>query len=742
MGKKLLIVESPTKVRTIKKFLGKDFDILASMGHIIDLPENELGIDIDNNFKPKYKVIKGKNKIIKEIQSASEKAEVVFLGPDPDREGEAIAWHISNKLKNKNYYRVTFNEITKKAIESAIANPGQINMNLVNAQQARRLLDRIVGYKISPFLWKTVYKGLSAGRVQSVALRMICEREEEIRKFVPEEYWTIEVEFYNKENNFIAKLVKHKNKKIQIKDKFYANNIVNELKTSDFIVSKITKTKRKKLPPLPFKTSTLQQEASRKLSFSPKKTMLIAQQLYEGIELGNGQTAGLITYMRTDSTRINDDFKVATKNFIHSKFGSDYVGTKNSVKKSSKKNNTKIQDAHEAIRPTSLENDPEKIKKNLTKDQYKVYSLIWKRFLASQMSPAQYENTSIEISAGDYLLTTNGSRLIFDGFMKIYEIDLEEKEDNVLPHIDKNEKLKPVNFLPEQHFTKPPPRYNEASLIKEMEEKGIGRPSTYAQIVSTILERKYVELKERKFIPTEVGEIVNKILIENFSNIINIDFTSRMEADLDKIESGEINWIDVLKEFYTPFSEQLEKVNEKRKEIKSNLQKKTEQKCPQCGGNLIIKWGKYGRFLACENFPSCKYTEPLPEEFEKNKTDLKCPKCNSPLVIKTSKYGRFLACSTYPQCKFTSPLKIGVPCPEEGCDGEIIERQSKRGKVFYSCSNYPECKFSVWNKPVLRTCPNCGYSIMLEIKNKKDEIVAYQCYKCKFKEKNEDKENS
>jgi len=727
MKNHLVIVESPTKVRTIQKFLGKQYTVMASMGHVIDLPERSLGIDVDNNFTPEYTILTSKKKILKQLQVEASKSEKIFLAPDPDREGEAIAWHIANKIANKNCYRIMFNEITAKAIEKALENPGKINMNLVNAQQARRFLDRLVGYKVSPFLWKAVYRGLSAGRVQSVALRLICEREDEIRKFIPQEYWTITADFNHDNGNFQSELDKYKGKKLTIENQKQAEKILNDLESNIYIVDSIKQKERKRMPPPAYITSTLQQEASRKLGMSPKRTMMIAQQLYEGISIEKGEDAGLITYMRTDSARINEDFQKNTWGFIKSQFGEKYVGFPIKSKKQSK---NKIQDAHEAIRPTSLDRIPEKIKKYLNKDQFRLYQLIWQRYISSQMAPAVYKDTNVTINNGDYSFKSVGQIQIFDGFLKIYNDKNDEKE---LPVLKEGEKLKLNKISSEQHFTKPPARYNEASLIKELEQRGIGRPSTYAQIISTLLDRNYVKNEDKKMIPTDIGEIVNRILVENFPLFMNIDFTSQMESKLDMIENGEEDWKKTLKDFYNPLAERLKELSGKEKEIKSSLQEKAEEKCPQCGNQLIYKWGKHGRFLACENYPSCKYTQPVPEELEANKTEEKCPLCGENLYIKQSKYGRFLACGNYPNCKHTSPLTLGIKCPEEGCGGELVEKQSKKGKVFYGCGNYPQCKFATWDKPIKQECPQCGHYFLLQKQNKKSKGHIY-CLKCGYKD--------
>ncbi len=738
MARNLLIVESPTKVKTIKKFLGKDFEVMATMGHIVDLPEDRMGIDLENDFTPQYTVVKGKQRVIQQLKQAANEAKTIYLGPDPDREGEAIAWHVANKIVNNSHqcYRIRFNEITPKAIQEALEDPSDINMNLVNAQQARRLLDRLVGYKISPFLWKTVFKGLSAGRVQSVALRIICERETEIRAFIEVEYWTIDVAFEEQKIKFKAELEKFQNKKIEIPNQEQAERILGELKNEKFSVSDISSRLQYRQPAPPFITSTLQQDASRRLGMSPKKTMMIAQQLYEGVTLDDGNQVGLITYMRTDSTRINTEFQDLSKSFIARKYGAGYNGK--SINRA-KKSDTKIQDAHEAVRPTYLDFEPERIRHSLTSDQYRLYLLIWNRYLASQMAAAQFEITRIDIQAGSYQLKTVGSIQKFDGFLKVYqdlnETDKKDDANKPLPVLQKNQTLNPLEFLPEQHFTKPPPRYNEASLIKELEQKGIGRPSTYAQIISTLLERKYVELKEKRFFPTEVGEVVNQILVTCFPDIIDTGFTSQMENRLDTIEQGQSDWIEILKNFYVPFEIKLTELESQRQTIKAGLRDTTDIPCPKCGGELLIKWGKHGKFMACSNFPTCRYTQPLPEQVEAMSTETKCPKCEQGnLILRTGKYGRFVACSRYPDCDYTGPYSIGIKCPEPDCGGDLVEKQTKKKKIYYSCSNYPKCKFSTWDKPVAIPCPQCHAPFLLEKQSQRSAGQQY-CLKCKYKGK-------
>ncbi len=725
---KLVIVESPAKAKTLKKFLGKDFTIEASFGHVIDLPKNEFGVDIEKGFEPKYTIIEGKEKILKKIKKSSEKAEIIFLASDPDREGEAIAWHISNfiNVPKEKIKRALFFEITKDAVKEAISNPSEIDENRFNAQQARRILDRIVGYKVSPLLWKKIKAGLSAGRVQSVAVRLICEREEKIKNFVPEEYWTISAIV----NNFEIKLVKKNGKKIKIPDKKNVDEIVNYLKNQDFIIVKVEIKDKIKSPPPPFITSTLQQEASSRLNFRPSKTMQIAQSLYEGVDIGEGPV-GLITYMRTDSYRVADIAIKSARNFIKNNFGDNYIPKRIIQYKSKGK---KIQDAHEAIRPTSIYRTPESIKKFLTSDQYKLYKLIWERFIASQMSPAVYEHTTVIVKAGEYEFIGEGLKLKFDGFLKILT-QLKEKEKEI-PKLKVNEKLKLDKIIPKQHFTEPPPRYTEGTLVKALEEKGIGRPSTYAPTIANIVERKYVEIKDRKIYPTELGKIVNKLLVEHFPEIFNVNFTALMEENLDRIEAGELFWKDILYQFYEKFKETLEKAYKNIQHIKTIIEE-SPFICEKCGSKMVVRWGEYGKFLACSNYPNCKNTKQLKiaddgtlQIDEPEKSGEICEKCGAEMIIKQGKYGKFLACSNYPKCKNTKPISI-MKCPLPGCNGEIILRRTKNGKKFYGCTNYPECKFASWDEPVDKICPECGWPYL--IKKKK----YYYCpnSKCKYKEK-------
>lgn len=709
---KLLVVESPTKTKTLSKFLGSEYRLASTGGHIIDLPKSKLGIDIKKNFAPQYVTLEGKEKVIAELKKLSKKASVVFLAPDPDREGEAIAYHVATslgKIKAK-IKRVTFNEITKKAVLDGIKAAGKIDLNKVNAQQARRILDRLVGYQISPLLWKSITMGLSAGRVQSVALRLICEREEEIEKFVAKEFWRIDAEFKTSRGEMLkARLIKIDDKTFEINNETEAKTICDKIKSQSFSVSAVKLGNAKRQPPPPFITSSLQQEAFQKFGFNNKKTMMLAQQLYEGIELGGEGQVGLITYMRTDSFRIADEARKDALSFIAENYGKDYVAAAPKKYKARKG----AQEAHEAIRPTSVHTTPDKVKHYLSKDQLRLYQLIWARFVASQMADARFKTTTIDIEGGSFMFRAFHQELTFEGFLKIYNGDTRQNGDfGALPKLDKGAPLTLVELYPQQQFTQPPPRFNAGSLVKELEEKGIGRPSTYAQIVTTLLNRKYVEQWERRFKPTDLGKAVNKILVENFPDIFNVDFTAEMESELDSIEEGEADWVDVLKAFYETFEEDVKRVAGKTGDIKKNMVEKTNEICDKCGAPMVIKFGRNGRFLACSNYPECKNTRPLENEIEK--TDKICPNCGSPMVIKRGRFGRFIACVRYPECKTTASVSTHVKCPEKGCDGEIVERSSRRGKLFYSCSNYPKCKFSSWNKPVPTACPQCGNSYMVE----------------------------
>jgi DNA topoisomerase-1 len=734
LSKDLVIVESPAKSKTLGKFLGKGFKVEASRGHIKDLPVNKLGVDVAGNFTPQYVVIKGKSKVINRLKGEAKKASTVYLAPDPDREGEAIAWHIAEEIKkvNSKIYRASFNEITQKAVTEGIKSAGKIDMNKVKAQQARRILDRLVGYKISPILWKTVYRGLSAGRVQSVALRMICEREEEIEKFVPQEYWSLTawLETKNKES-FPAKLVKIDNTEAKIDSQKQIEEIIRDLEKEEFKIADIRKEIRKRHPYPPYITSTLQQDAARRINFSSNKTMKVAQELYEGVELGKVGSVGLITYMRTDSVRVADIAKEEAKVFIKNNFGLKYIPSSAPIYKSKKE----AQEAHEAIRPTYVEYSPDKLIKHLTKDQYRLYQLIWNRFVASQMRSAEFNLTSVDVNAKNYLFRATSSDVVFDGFLKVYEEIKEENDEEderfKLPKLTCGERLNLLKLDPKQHFTKPAPRFTEASLIKELEANGIGRPSTYAQILITIKQRKYVELEGRRIFPTELGRMINKILVDNFPDIFEVEFTAKMEEELDKIE--EDDWVKVLNDFYIPFQRVLKEVDKKKTDMKNMTQEETDEICDKCKSKMIVKWGRHGKFLACSNYPECKNTKPLNyKENEKIALHEKCSICGSPMEVKFGKFGRFLACSKYPECKNTKPISMGIKCPQQNCDGEIVEKRAKRGRIFYGCSNYPRCKFALWDKPINQVCPACNSPILVK---KIDRIKGdyLKCIRCDYK---------
>jgi len=747
MAKNLVIVESPAKSRTLSRFLGKDFEILSTIGHIIDLPKSSLGVDPENNFEPAYTVIKGKEKVIAELKKAAKKAKTVYLAPDPDREGEAIAWHVANNIADSKaeLLRVAFNEITKSAVTEAIKHPRSIDIDLVNAQQARRVLDRLVGYMVSPFLWKTVAWNLSAGRVQSVALRLVCEREQEIESFVPQEYWSIKARLANhSKEEFLANLFKIDGKtvvtpdkagksKVVIDSKKEADAIQADLKKLPFVVADVKESQRIRRPLAPFITSTMQQDAAKVYRFSPKQTMSTAQKLYDGIEMGKEGPVGLITYMRTDSTRVSKVALDSVRDFIKEEYGGNYLPKKPNFFGKQKR----AQDAHEAIRPTHIELTPEKVKKNLTPQQFKLYSLIWKRFVASQMSDAVYDVNTADINAGKYLFRASAQRVKFDGFLKLYQEKKEPEENGngengaeTLPELTVGEELKLKKLEPKQSFTKPPAPYSEAMLVKRLEADGIGRPSTYASIISTIKDRKYVDLIERKLRPTDLGKTVNKILVEHFPKLFNVEFTATMEKELDLVEDGEDDWVKVVNDFYQPFLETLKGLKGKEAEIKESMTEKTDIKCEKCGSAMVIKWGRNGRFLACSAYPKCKSTRPLPEEEAQMKTDEKCEKCGSDMVVKTGRFGRFLACSAYPECKNTKPITLGIKCPKPGCTGKILEKKTKRGRIFYGCTKYPKCDFASWDKPSDTPCPTCKHSFMVHKSSKvKGELL--RCPECK-----------
>ena len=739
MSKSLVVVESPAKAKTIKKILGRDYIVESSVGHIRDLPRKELGVDIENAFAPKYVLIRGKGKVVKSLQSEARKVDNIYLAADPDREGEAICWHLFEELKKtkKPIYRIIYNEVTKNAILEAIEKPGDIDMALVDAQQARRVLDRLVGYQISPILWRSVKPGLSAGRVQSVAVRLICEREVEIEAFKSEEYWTLTATLTptKVQHLFPAKLHKIGKKKGEINnygfriDEARAKELAADAKTQTYLVEKVQKRERKQRPVPPFITSTLQQEASRKLRFVAKKTMLIAQQLYEGLEIGDEGSIGLITYMRTDSTRVAQEALQATRAYIKETYGEEYLPNR-AVNYRSKKG---AQDAHEAIRPTLPLRTPAALKPHLSNDQFRLYELIWMRAIASQMNPAIFDGTTIDIQAGTYLFRATGSVMKFQGFRRVYMEGRDDpatderesdEEDASLPDVKEGDLLNLRKLEPKQHFTQPPPRYNEATLVKMLEAKEIGRPSTYASILSTIQDRGYVTKERGRLMPTDVGRLVNELLKHGFPNIVDVEFTAKMEEQLDVIADGKIKWVETLGQFYPAFQTALKEAPDRMYEARKAMEEESDETCEKCGSNMIIKWGRYGRFLGCANYPECQNIKRLTTgndapTAEPEPTDIACEKCGKPMVVRVSRVGaKFLSCSGYPKCKNAKPIPMGIDCPESDCDGYLGERRSRRGKVFYGCSNYPKCEFSTWDKPVPEPCLKCNAPFLVEKTNK------------------------
>ncbi|MGD0869379.1 MAG: type I DNA topoisomerase [Bryobacteraceae bacterium] len=799
MAKALVIVESPAKAKTINKYLGKQYIVKASLGHIKDLPKRDLAVDIEHGFTPDYKIIEGKKKLIGELKAAARKVEEVYLAADPDREGEAICYHLQQELGEKKggpkIFRVMFNEITKKAVQAAFDKPSQVNVNLVDAQQARRVLDRLVGYKISPLLWDKVRRGLSAGRVQTVALRVVVEREREIRAFQKKEYWTIDVDLAaRKPPMLVARLVKRNDETPEVGAQETADQIVANLDGADYVVKSVGTREKKRNPVAPFITSTLQQESSRKLRFSVKRTMMLAQRLYEGIEIGKEGAVGLITYMRTDSTRVSEDAVRDVRYYINERYGQPFVPESPNVYKSKKD----AQDAHEAIRPTSMAFSPEVVERYLAEDEMKLYRLIWNRFVASQMRPALYDQTTIDVSAqgkdaAAYIFRATGSVLKFDGYLKVYQegkdqIDEEDEEmKHRLPLVSEGETLRFKAIKPEQHFTEPPPRYNEATLVKRLEADGVGRPSTYASILSTIQEREYVKKESGRFIPTELGMVVTDLLLESFDDIFDVSYTARMEEELDEIEEGKLDWRMAMGEFYERFDRDLKHAEAHMTDIK-RMERPTDLICEKCGKPLVIKWGKHGSFIACTGYPDCTYTRELTvdlpdvdgvdlseqgeEEYCENcgrpmvlkkgrfgtflacsgypdckttkqiggaqkKPDValeeKCPQCGNHLVVKTGRFGEFTACSNYPTCKYVKQKTVGVKCPDCS-EGEIIERRSKKGKTFYGCNRYPDCKFVAWGKPVPEKCAECGSPYMVEKWLKAGPVWQCPNAECKHKQ--------
>lgn len=733
MSKTLVIVESPTKAKTISRFLDGKYKVEASFGHVRDLPSSKMGVDIEHDFEPTYLVPAKAKKRVAELKKLAKDAPEVILATDEDREGESISWHLISALglKQDKIKRIAFHEITKTAIQHALENPRDLDVNLVDAQQARRVLDRLVGYELSPFLWKKVRRGLSAGRVQSVAVRLIVEREQEIRKFVAQEYWSVTA-FFEKDGKFSGKLAKVDGKslgKLEVKDEAHAKRILSDLKHNPALVTEVIKKEVHRSPAAPFTTSTMQQEAARKLGFSAKQTMMYAQQLYEGVELGDGEATGLITYMRTDSINLSQLALDSAKEAISQKFGKDYLLSEPRIYTSKSKN---AQEAHEAIRPTDLTRDPESIKDHLDRNQYRLYDLIWKRTISTQMPEAVFDATSVDIEIkGDkqiYTFRATGQTIKFDGFMKVYlegtDDEENQEEDGILPELVKGDEPKVLRVEPKQHFTQPPPRYSDATLIKALEEHGIGRPSTYAPTITTIQDRGYVEKIDKKFHPTEIGFIVNDILVEHFPRVVDVQFTATMEYQLDEIAEGKKQWVPVIREFYGPFHDNLKT---KEKEVEKHVEQ-LDEKCPTCGNGLIIKFGRFGKFIACSTYPDCKYTRPMPEEqklIEEHSGEI-CEKCGKPMVVKFGRFGSFLGCTGYPECKGIKKIlkTTGVACPKCG-EGELVEKRSKRG-AFYSCSKYPECKFILPTKPTGEKCPKCD-SLLIYAKNDMIKCSSKEC---------------
>ena len=741
MSKDLIIVESPAKVKTISKFLGKDYMVEASVGHIRDLPKKTLGVDEESGFQPEYEIIYGKKKVVNKLKQSAAKSGRVFLAPDPDREGEAIAWHIAEEIKSKNsnIHRIQFNEITLRAVQEALQNPRKLNQSLFNSQQARRVLDRLVGYKISPLLWKKVKRGLSAGRVQSVALRMVVERERERQAFVPEEYWVFKATLQTQaRESFEAGLWKIAGKKAHVPSEEEALALEEKVKNALFTVQSVEEKERSRDPKPPFITSTLQQEASNRLGFTAKRTMGVAQRLYEGLELGDKGTTALITYMRTDSVRVAKEAQQEAKSWITNNLGKDYYPQKTRFFKSK----GSAQDAHEAIRPVDPSITPEEIKSYLSRDDYVLYSLIWSRFMASQMAAARFWDTVVTVKAADTLWRAKGERIIFPGFLRIYTPG-GTLEDSLLPKLSKDETLALENLSKEQKFTQPPARYSEASLVRRLEELGIGRPSTYAAIISTLLDREYVTLEDKNFRPTELGSEVCDLLVEHFPSLLDAGFTAQLEQDLDTIALGEKDWVEVMRNFTGEFYPTLEKAKKAMASVKGG--KETDIKCDKCGGTMLIRFGRNGAFLACSNYPECKNTsnftrddkgsvQQVENEIVEREKVGTCPDCGGDLVIKKARTGsRFIACDNYPKCKHSAPFSTGIACPQDGCTGELVEKSSRRGKIFYGCNRYPECDYALWNPPVAKECPECGSKVLVQKNTKtRGEHLACPVKGCKY----------
>jgi len=805
LAKSLVIVESPAKAKTINKFLGRGYAVKASMGHVRDLPKRTLGVDEKKNFKPTYEVLPGRKKVLDDLKKAAADADAIYLAPDPDREGEAICWHLSEELKkvNKKLHRVMFNEITKRAVLHGIENPEKIDLHKVDAQQARRILDRLVGYKISPLLWEKVRRGLSAGRVQSVALRIIVEREREIQAFKPEEYWSLTATLEGDQPPvFEAKLARIGEEKADLKDGDTTNKIADAVRGAQWVVAEVEAKEKKKNPPPPFTTSKLQQEAARKLGYTVKKTMTLAQRLYEGIELGDAGPVGLITYMRTDSTRVAPEALTEVREHILKTHGQDFLPDEPRYYKAGRMS----QGAHEAIRPTSLANTPESLEPYLTRDDLRLYSLVWNRFVASQMNPAVFDVTSVDIQAAGNTFRANGQVLRFPGYFAVYHESAENRpdapggaapdsdDDRTLPPLTQGQVLKLQNLDPKQHFTQPPPRFTEASLVKELEEDGIGRPSTYATILATLQNREYAVKEEGKFVPSELGLLVTDLLVEHFGDLIDVKYTARMEEELDEIEDGKLKWTEALSEFNGKFAKDLKRASTQMRNVKRE-ETPTDEVCNKCGKPMVIKWGRYGRFLACSGYPECKNTQELATNETGEKTsepaevpeiketcekcggamvlrkgrfgpfiacsnypacrntkkiqvdkegnitrkpdrilDEKCPNCGKHLVVKDGRFGEFTACSDYPTCRYIKLKEVGVECPKPGCGGKIVERKSRRGKTFFGCNRYPDCDFVTWYRPLSQKCPSCGKPYLLEKVTKRDGVTHFcDAEGCHFK---------
>ena len=754
--KSLVVVESPAKARTIAAILGPEYEIRASVGHVRDLPKSDLGVDIEQDFQPKYVIPRQKASAVKEIRQAAERASTIYLATDPDREGEAIAWHLvaAAELEGKHHVRVVFHEITPEAVREAFSHPREIDMQLVDAQQARRVLDRLVGYRLSPFLWKQVRRGLSAGRVQSVAARLVVEREREIQDFTPREYWTIDAHLAkaqdgSAEQGFRARLVGYaetKKRKLAIENQIESERLAALLKGAAYSVLAVQQKVQSRRPAAPFITSTLQQEASRRLGFSAKRTMVVAQQLYEGLPLGSRGEVGLITYMRTDSTQVAEVARQEARELIGAKFGKEFVP---SSPREYRRKVKGAQEAHEAIRPTSVLREPDAVRSYLNNDQNRLYTLIWQRFLASQMADAQFDQTSVEIKATPetdaqaLLLRATNTQLRFAGYKQLYEEgkDNGEEEDegkNPLPALTADDSLRLLDLFPDQHFTEPPPRYTEASLVKALEEKGIGRPSTYAPTVATIQDRGYVEKEGRQLRPTDLGSLVNDLLVEHFPEFVDEGFTVEMENELDEIANGERPWQPVVEQFYRPLERALEAAKDAAPQ-----REMTDEKCEKCGKPMVVRWGRRGRFLACSGFPECRSSRPLEgeEEPQSEPTDEKCHECDAPMVIRSGRFGRFLACTRYPECKGRRPLltKTGASCPRDG--GDLVERRSRKGRTFYGCVNYPKCDFVVWNKPLTTPCPQCSGLLTAERQQEEGKLKG-RCSACDWRGEVEEKETA